>query len=146
MDNGEIIRVDRKRVLRSVAISVAVGVVLIVVLSRLYTYFKDAMPSADYPLTPERIEELRFQLRATMLALTLGMACCCVPLLILGVRTVKHEAFPPPGSLVFRDTRIIRGRRAAWRGYWLLLLGGASTIASLVAAWLIDHMLAKGAL
>jgi len=146
MNDGEIIRADRKRALRFIVISAAVGLVLIAVLSQLYSYFKDAVPSADYPLTPERLEELRLQLRATMLALSVGMACCCIPVVIYGIRTVKHNAFPPPGSLVLRDTRVIRGRRAVWLGYCLLILGGSSTIASLVFGWLVDHMLAKGAL
>lgn len=145
MNDGDIIRVDRKRAWRFIAISAAVGVVLIVVLSRLYAYFKGAMPTPDTHLTPERIEELRLQLRITMLALTMGMAACCIPIVVRGARNVKHEAYPPPGSLALRDTRITRGRRALWRGYLPLTLGAASAIGCLVLAWLIDHMLTRAA-
>ena len=143
MNDSEILRVDRKRAYRMLAIAAAGAVVLYVALSFVYDYFNDAMPSSGYPLTPERLEELRFQLRVTMLVLCLAMACCFIPHLWYGARTLKHRMHPPPGAIIFRDTRVIVGRRAMWRGFLLLALGTAGIAAVLYAAWIIDRMLVK---
>ena len=141
MDGDEIIRADPKRVWRYLALSLVGGAALILVLNRVYAYFIEAMPTPDYPVTPARLRELRLQVQITIFALSVAMACCWVPVVIYGARIVRHSALPPPGTMVLRDTVVVRGRRAVWKGYCLLVLGTSCIIALLVGAWLFNRTL-----
>ena len=141
MDGDEIIRADPKRVWRYLAMSLAAGAALILVLDRLYAYFVEAMPSPDYPVTPERLRELKLHVQITIFALSVAMACCWVPVVIYGVRIVRYRALPPPGTMVLRDTAVVRGTRAVWKGYFLLVLGSSCIVALLVGGWLFNRTL-----
>ena len=52
------------------------------------------------------------------------------------VRTLRAGQFPPPGTRVVRDTRIVRGRPATVVGAAGLALGGTLLVAALVLPWI----------
>lgn len=59
---------------------------------------------------------------------TLGMG---LYLWRLGSRTIREGRYPPSGVRMLRDTIVVRGRPAVWRGGVARVLGGALLVAAL---------------
>ena len=73
----------------------------------------------------------------------LGLA---VYLWSLGARVVRVREFPPPGLRVIRDTAIVTGERAVFRGRLLKVLAIACGTASVVLAgllWRLELLLSR---
>lgn len=89
----------------------------------------------------EAMETLVLALRFLIASMGLTLAGLAVYLLSLGRRTCDALRYPPPGTLVIRDTVILEGEQALVRGrllkstgYVLILLAGAFII---VANWIL---------
>ncbi|HEX3034675.1 MAG TPA: hypothetical protein VHT73_06000 [Thermodesulfobacteriota bacterium] len=65
-------------------------------------------------------------------------------LMWLGIRIIKADCYPPPGMRVIKDTKVVRGSKARFRGGFLIfaavviLLVGSTTI--IIAAKLISNV------
>jgi hypothetical protein len=58
----------------------------------------------------------------------------------IGRKVCRFKAFPYPGMRVIRDTVIIRGRKALFRGRSMIVLG-AIMIVMVIASMIINHYL-----
>jgi hypothetical protein len=139
----EIVRVDGKRIRRVLTISVIGALLLSAVLWPLYAHFRDAMPTANTHLTPERINELRFQLQLTFVGIFAGMGAPFFMLILSGVRALRYGMLPLPGAFVFRDTKILRGFDVLWRGYASIAIGVSGTLAALFGCWWTVNFLGR---
>ncbi len=73
---------------------------------------------------------------------TIGNLAIFSYLMWLGIKIIKADRYPPPGMRVIKDTKVVRGKRARFRGGLLIftavliLLAGSTTI--IIAAKLIS--------
>lgn len=84
--------------------------------------------SLGVPRLIDYIMNLDFRIaQYTMEVLLIALLCCFAPaavyLIVLGRRVLKHGAFPYPGMKVIRDTVIVKGDKARFRGRALIFLG-----------------------
>ncbi len=68
------------------------------------------------------MEQLLNRLHILALAMTLLFVPFSLYLLYFSIRTYRASRFPPPGTQVIRDTRIVTGRRARMKGIAGVLL------------------------
>ncbi|MDD5675896.1 MAG: hypothetical protein PHC61_17125 [Chitinivibrionales bacterium] len=59
-------------------------------------------------------------------------------LLRLGLKTLKHQAYPYPGQKVIHDTHIVRGAQARRRGRAFIIMAVVSFVMSVTSA-IITH-------
>ncbi len=71
------------------------------------------------------LEQLLNRLHLLALSMTLLFVPFSLYLLYFSIRTYRASRFPPPGSRVVRDTRIVTGRRARMKGIAGVLLAAA---------------------
>jgi hypothetical protein len=116
-----------------VVVSVVIGMIALGVIARHRTGIEDWIE-----------DDPSGRLRTLALLGALGMlpfAAAGTWIFRLGRRIVRAERFPPPGTTVFRDTVVLRGRAARRRGLLIealavfLLSAAATGIATLL--WLV---------
>ncbi|MFQ5994790.1 MAG: hypothetical protein ACE5K1_06815 [Acidiferrobacterales bacterium] len=108
-----------------------IGLIAIVGLWALYftqTFFHELEALVEYD-PGQAISKLLVFLYVSGVVFTAGVMSTSGYLLWLGVRTIRGERFPPPGTWVIKDTKVIGGGGARWRGY-LLAVGGFVVIAA----------------
>jgi hypothetical protein len=119
------------------------GALLIVVFERYRTPLRDWLVSE-----PEQMAHrlrLFFLLSAVFVSAPLfGLAAY---LWSLSGKVMRTGQFPPPGQRLVRDTPILRGQAARWRGRSLRVLaicvGGAGAILWLLLGWLASALVAR---
>jgi len=73
----------------------------------------------------------------------LGLVPFAIYLYWLGWRVVKSRRMPPPGTKVYRDTRIIEGDRAVARGRTIIALAVILLVLGLVGGLCFPYRLGK---
>ena len=82
----------------------------------------------------ERVEVLEL-IAHTLLLLFFPAALYCI---LTGRKICKYEAMPFPGMKVIRDTVVIRGKKALFRGRCMVALGTAMIIIA-IASMFVTH-------
>ncbi len=82
----------------------------------------------------ERVEVLELTAHALLL-LFFPAALYCI---VIGNKICKYEAMPFPGMKVIRDTVVIRGKKALFRGRCMIALGTAMILIA-VASMIVTH-------
>ena len=116
---------------------VVIGLIAIVGLWALYftqTFFRELEALVEYDPV-QAISKLLVFLYVSGVVFTAGVMSTSGYLLWLGVRTLRGKRFPPPGTWVIKDTKVIGGGGARWRGY-LLAVGGLAVIAAGIAIFI----------
>jgi hypothetical protein len=88
--------------------------------------------------------DLRTTLRVAKLAtvvLFLSIIPLALYLLFLGRRVLKSDRFPPPGTKVIRDTKLMKGNEARVRGRLLIFLSIVLIALALFGALYVPHIL-----
>lgn len=119
---------------RAAALVLAVGTCVGALLIAAFTRYR--VPLGDWVLADraQRVELIFVILIALVSVPLVGFA---VYLWSLGGRVVRAREFPPPGLRVIRDTSIVTGERAVFRGRLLKLLAIGCGTASIVLAGLL---------
>lgn len=110
-----------------------VGALLIVAFEPYHIPLRDWILSQPGALA-ERVKLVFLLLAAFLMAPLLVLA---VYLWSFGGRVLRARAFPPPGLRVTRDTPVITGERAIFRGRLLKMLALACAIASVALGLLL---------
>jgi hypothetical protein len=134
----------RRRALLLVVAGTFIGAALLIGFERYSTRLRDWLSSEP--------AELAYRVKV---ASAFVVALISVPLLALaaylgrlGTTVVRAQEFPPPGYRVFRDTSVVVGSAAIFRGRGLQVLAaflavGAATVA--VMLWRLARVLTAGA-
>jgi hypothetical protein len=129
----EIIRaIPREAVLKRLFLGIGAGAVLTASKGFLYSRL------TEYLSVPGR-EELLFRFRVLMA----GMGLFLLPVIVLfsvqAYRIASSSQFPPPGTEVWRDTVIVRGRPALVRAVFVAL-GAVGLLCAAIYAQFIPQM------
>jgi hypothetical protein len=131
--NEPVVKADRalrKKALLFVAAASVLGLALIV-------FFQKELGQLDQ-LARENPRAALEQLLSRLHLLALFMTLLFVPfslyLLYVSIRTYRASRFPPPGTRVIRDTRVVTGRRARMKGIAGVLLAAAFLALALCTA------------
>lgn len=89
---------------------------------------------SDPEALPQRVKAVLLVFAVFLLAPLLALGVCFWS---LGHRVLHAREFPPPGLRVIRDTAVVTGERAKFRGRLLKMLALASGIASIVLGLLL---------
>jgi hypothetical protein len=112
-------------------VSVAVAALLVLVLQHW------GFPALDAYLRRQKPDDAIRILRAMFIvSMSLPLAISAY-LIRLGRRIRTSRQFPPPGMRVVRDTEILRGRAAVWRGNVLVGCGVVCALAAFGGAIMI---------
>ncbi len=137
--NDPVVKADpalRKKTIVFVVAASLLGLVLIV-------FFQSELGRVD-ELARENPQAALEQLLNRLHLLALSMTLLFVPfslyLLYVSIRTYRTSRFPPPGTRVIRDTRIVTGRRARMRGIAGVLVAAAFLALALYAVRLMITM------
>lgn len=128
---------------RAVALVLAVGTCVGALLIAAFTRYRTSLGDWVLADRPQRIEMVFVILTALISVPLLGLA---VYLWLLGARAVRAREFPPPGLRVIRDTAIVTGERAVFRGRVLKGLAIVCGTASVVLAgllWRLELLLSR---
>ena len=123
----------RRQIIIVLIVGVFVGALAIVGVEHFQSRLRDWILS-DPGALPQRVKALVLVLGVFLVAplLVFGVYCWS-----LGRRVLRAREFPPPGVRVIRDTVLITGERAAFRGRLLKVLALAFGIASVVLGLLL---------
>lgn len=121
----------RRKVLGALALVALVGCYGVV---RLEAYFQKVQLLAKSDLVQaaekaQRVSDVLF------LVLAVGMVVFGGYLLRLSLRVLKTRRFPPPGTRVISDTKVLQGKVARIYGGTLLVLSLAILVAAVVVPW-----------
>lgn len=135
---SEIQRADpekRRKVAVALAVSTAVGALLIALSPFLISWVKE---------DPEIAFSRLVYVPATLLALCVPMIFFARSVWTVGRDTIDAQRFPPPGEKVIKDTVILTGPKAARRGQlmqWFSILLVLFSVAPPALLWLMIRML-----
>jgi len=135
----------QRQIVLVVVVGMFVGALLIVGFEQYHIPLRDWILSQPGALA-ERVKLVLLLLAAFLIAPLLVLA---VYLWSLGGRVLRARAFPPPGLRVIRDTPVITGERAIFRGRLLKMLALACAIASValgLLVWRLASLLSSHAL
>jgi len=116
---------EQRRKLQSL-IAVTIAVVLVLLLFGL-SALKHASDTPDTRALTRQLEMVFYGLGALLLA-TAAYAAWHAR------RIFGSSQYPPPGSWIMRDTRLLRGDRARGRGWWALVCAVVSLLLAVYAA------------
>jgi len=109
-------------------IAATIVVVLLLVLFGLFT-LRHASDAPDTHVLTRQLEMVFYAL-SVLLLVTAAYAASQTR------RIFASSQYPPPGSWVLRDTRLLRGARARDRGWWALVCAVVSVLLAVYAATL----------
>ena len=95
----------------------------------------------DYLSVSDKVETL-FRFKIVMLGWGIVIISAAVYLAFVAGRIIKSKQLPPPGAQVWRDTPIVRGRRALLHG-WFLGFGALFLLGCAIYAAYIPYIFPK---
>jgi hypothetical protein len=142
----EIRRADpavRRRAVGLLLLGTLVGALLLAAFERYRPWFRDWLGS-DPRMAPQRMRLALLLLVVFLVAPVIGFA---IHYWRLGTHVLRTGQFPPPGYPVMRDTTVLEGPGAVWRGrafqFFAVALGVAAVVLWLFL-WGLARMLAPG--
>jgi hypothetical protein len=128
----------RRRIALILLIALSVGALGIVGFEHYQSRLHDWIVS-DPEALPQRVKTVLVVFSVFLLAPLLALG---VFFWSLGRRVLRAREFPPPGLRVIRDTAVVTGERAKFRGRLLKMLALASGISSIVLGLLLWRLAA----
>lgn len=141
--NEEVIYADKKLRRRAVILMLMLVLVLAPIALITLNYLNDleALAKSNSEEALSKIITLTYIWGAFF---TVGNLAIFGYLMWLGTKIIKSDCYPPPGMRVIKDTKVVRGSKARFRGVFLIfiavliLLAGSTTI--IIAAKLISNV------